>query len=73
MCPFPFKGVSAKHGSTLPNEALSYQPSSAFGVYKSEPVEVQTAKPTKEQSVECLHLSELQILFAVNDFTSGWL
>lgn len=77
--PFPlFKGVSAKHGSTIPNvsaqahEAQPSQTSSAFGVRKSELAEVQTAKPTTEQLVS-LHPSELQILTAVNDFTSGWL
>lgn len=55
------------------NETLSYQPSSAFGVRPGEPVEVQAAKPTREQLAVSLHPSELKILTAVNDFTSGQL
>lgn len=55
------------------NEALCSQPSSAFSVQVAEPVEVQAAKPTGEHLAVCLHASQLQILNAVNNFTSGQL
>ncbi|KAK3550091.1 hypothetical protein QTP86_020687 [Hemibagrus guttatus] len=53
------------------NDAHSYQSSSAFGVWEAEPDVVQAAQPTGNQIAVSVHLSEMQILSAVNDFTSG--
>ncbi|XP_060765611.1 cyclin-A1 [Neoarius graeffei] len=70
------QGVPAKHGSAWHNVSAQgndapSQPSSAFGVRVVEPVEMQATKPKQEQLAVSLPISELQILTAVNDLTSG--
>ncbi|KAK3521925.1 hypothetical protein QTP70_020027 [Hemibagrus guttatus] len=71
------QGIPAQLGSAMHsvpahgNDAHSYQSSSAFGVWEAEPDVVQAAQPTGNQIAVSVHLSEMQILSAVNDFTSG--
>lgn len=55
------------------NDVRSHQTSSVFGVRVAETVEVQSAKLTGEQLAFSFHPSELQLLTAVNDLTSGQL
>lgn len=69
------QGVLAKPGSALHvsgygHDALSYLSASA-SVRVVEPAEVPAAKITGVQLAVSLHPSDLQILTAVNDFTSG--
>ncbi|XP_062870156.1 cyclin-A1 [Trichomycterus rosablanca] len=69
------QGALTKHGSALQNvsahglDAPSCQPTSNFSIRVAEPV-VQAAKPTAEQ-LAAFHPSELHVLSAVNDFSSG--
>ncbi|KAG7315802.1 hypothetical protein KOW79_020668 [Hemibagrus wyckioides] len=71
------QGIPAKHGSALPNvpahenDAVSHWSSSAFGAWMEHPDVGQAAKPTGNQMGVSLHPSEIQVLSAVNDFTSG--
>ncbi|KAI5099826.1 cyclin-A1, partial [Silurus meridionalis] len=68
-------GVPAKHGSALHNvsghDNDSYHwSSSAFGIRVAEPIVERAVKPIGDHLIS-LNPSELQILTAVNDLTSG--
>ncbi|XP_017572625.1 cyclin-A1 [Pygocentrus nattereri] len=71
------QGVPAKSGSALHSVSshginTSYQSSSAFGALVAEPAVVHAPRPAGEQSAASLiHPSELHVLSAVNDFSSG--
>ncbi|KAL6473209.1 hypothetical protein MHYP_G00193970 [Metynnis hypsauchen] len=68
----PAKGGSALHDVSSHGINTSYQSSSAFGACVPEPAVVHAPRPAGEQSAASLiHPSELHVLSAVNDFSSG--
>ncbi|XP_076876366.1 cyclin-A1 isoform X2 [Brachyhypopomus gauderio] len=64
------KDGPAKHGAAL-HKVSAREVNPAFGVWEAEQMLMQTSIPTEELSNPRIHSSELQILSAINEFSSG--